>query len=57
MLETLNKAIEIVQRIPEQHSCATCESYSDNGFCSHWNAKPPADFIEQGCEKWFSIPF
>lgn len=31
--------------------CRSCENYA-RGVCEKWQAAPPPDVVQQGCEEW-----
>ena len=39
--------------------CSSCEHYSNAGWCGKFEASPPPDVVEQGCDDWTYdfIPF
>jgi len=40
--------------------CHTCEDYTDDGYCRHFQMEPPADFAStfDQCPEWYEkIPF
>lgn len=56
-IETLNRALAIVNALPATTPCSGCGQFED-GFCHHWKAKVPVDAQADGCEQWEEeIPF
>jgi hypothetical protein len=54
-LDSLATALESLRK-SVLRSCETCDHWE--GMCNRWNAMPPTEVIERGCDEWEEeIPF
>ena len=51
LLSALETFRQLVEGLPVQKSCSTCQHFSAPA-CTRWNAQPPADIQAVGCEAW-----
>ena len=57
LIQTLENALRAVKALQPVTSCNLCDHF-DGGYCNHWEAQPPADFLRSGCEHFLDqIPF
>lgn len=56
-IAVLKKELAVLEGVKVE--CATCRHFARNGVCSLFNAEPPVDVINAGCESWVwdEIPF
>ena len=59
MLLTLERALKIVQALPEIHGCVNCENFDSKNGCLTHGQMPPADYQQSNeCQQWQEmIPF
>ena len=56
-IEALTAALSIVQALPEDRACRSCD-YFDKGDCRKWGAPVPEEAQAAGCDEWVEdIPF
>ena len=57
---TRDSLLTMIKRIESMSpSCAKCLYLDGAGWCAKWEAKPPAEFKQNGCDEWIhdGVPF